>query len=93
MTSNRNSIRLEDLQSALVRAAGVPPSRLEGVHRLTRFDSLGLDSLAYLQLQFDLVDHFGVHVTDEAAQQMRTLGEMVDYLNARLDHESGGSAR
>jgi len=90
MTSSRRSISLQDLEAALARAAGVPPSRLAGMTRLTRFDSLGLDSIAYLQLQFDLFDHLGVHVSDEPAQQMRTLGDMLDYLNDRLDHAGGG---
>ena len=86
MTSSGRSVSLQALQSALARAAGVPPSRLEGLDRRTRLDSLGLDSLAYLQLQFDLFDHLGVHVSDEAARQMQTLGDMLDYLNDRLDH-------
>jgi acyl carrier protein len=91
MTSSGRSISLQDLQSSLARAAGVPPSRLDGLDRRTRLDSLGLDSLAYLQLQFDLLDHFGVHVSDEAARQMPTVGDVLDYLNARLDHAGGES--
>ncbi len=89
MTSGGRSVSLQELESALARAAGVPPSRLAGITRLTRFDSLGLDSIAYLQLQFDLFDHIGVNVGDEAAQQMRTLGDMLDYLNSRLDPARG----
>lgn len=45
--------------------------------------SLGIDSLAALELLFDLDERFGIRLPDEA-QQAATLGELVALIDRQL---------
>ena len=53
------------------------------------FDEVGLDSLAFLQLQSALQDRYGFELPDERAQSYR-LGEITAYVNAQL-HGDGAA--
>jgi acyl carrier protein len=47
-------------------------------------DDLGLDSLDVVGLIEALQDEFGVAISDEEAQELDTIGKMVDLLAAKL---------
>ena len=43
-------------------------------------DTLGADSLALVDLAMTIEDEFEVEITDEAIVEIKTVGELVDYL-------------
>lgn len=46
------------------------------------FDDLGADSLDAVELQLALEDSLGVSIPDDALTQMKTVGDIVSYLEA-----------
>jgi len=44
---------------------------------------LGLKSIDLLELVTDVEDEFGIEVTDEAVESIRTVGELLDYIESR----------
>jgi acyl carrier protein len=47
-------------------------------------DDLCADSLDRVKIAFDLEDHFGVSIDDDAIEHVDTVGEMVRMVEARL---------
>lgn len=47
-------------------------------------EDLGADSLDAVDLIMSLEDEFGLEIDDEAAQQARTIGELVKYIEERI---------
>ena len=43
-------------------------------------EELGADSLALVDLAMTIEDEFEVEITDEAIEEIKTVGELVDYL-------------
>lgn len=72
----QQTFSLDDLMDLLVRRVG-----LEERHRTQRadlrFTDLDLDSLAFLELQIQLRETYGVELPDDRAHA-RTLGEIVE---------------
>jgi acyl carrier protein len=50
----------------------------------TELESFGFDSLAVLDLIFDIEQEVGVQVAAEDMMQMETLGELVSYISKRV---------
>ena len=50
----------------------------------TTIESFGLDSLALLDLIFDLEQEFSVQIQAEEMAEVKTLGELVELLQARI---------
>ena len=44
---------------------------------------LGLKSIDLLELITDVEDEFGVEVTDEAVETIRTVGDLLDYIESQ----------
>ena len=61
----------------LDRVAGVRPSSFD---RDTRFDALGLDSLAKIDLAMAAEDRFDVAIPDEDLERFVTFGDLIDYV-------------
>jgi len=76
---------IDDLMSLLVAKVGLPPQATTTDPAAT-FDDLGLDSLAFLQLQGELQDGYGCELPDD---RPRSLGEVIGYVN---EHLSRGAA-
>ena len=51
-------------------------------------DDLGADSLDQVELVMDFEDKFEVDIPDEDAEKLRTVGEAIKYLEARLGEKS-----
>ena len=51
-------------------------------------DDLGADSLDQVELVMDFEDKFEVDIPDEDAEKLRTVGEAIKYLDARLGEKS-----
>ena len=47
-------------------------------------EDLGADSLDAVDLIMSLEDEFGLEIDDESAQQARTIGELVKYIEERI---------
>lgn len=45
-------------------------------------DDLGADSLDAVELMMNLEDEFGIQVDEDAAQNMKTVGDIVKYIEA-----------
>jgi acyl carrier protein len=65
------------------------PYELEGLHPRDRFiedmrmDEL--DSMSTVEVVVELEKHFGIEIPDSDAESLRTVGELVDYLDRRLN--------
>ena len=45
-------------------------------------DDLGADSLDVVELVMELEDEFGLEISDEDAEKINTVGEVVEYIKA-----------
>jgi acyl carrier protein len=48
------------------------------------FDEMGLDSLAFVEIQLAMQQEYDITVEDEDAEQIHTMGEAIDFVNRRL---------
>lgn len=72
----------EDAKDILVNRIGVPEEMMTGPD-LT-FEELGLDSLAFVEIQLAIQQEYGFTMPDEDAAMITTIGEGVEYTNRRL---------
>lgn len=56
--------------------------------REAELDDLGISSLDVITLLFELEDKFGVAIEEGDMPPMKTLGELVDFLLARINQEA-----
>jgi acyl carrier protein len=73
----------EDLKRILVDRVGLPESDVKDDPETT-FDDMGLDSLAFVEVQLAMEQEYGITVADEDAESIHTVGEAIDYVNRRL---------
>ncbi len=71
---------LERLQDLLVNNYGLPRARIVPEAQL---ESLGVDSLALIEIVFELEDEFGVRI-DVDASHFKTVGDVVGHLDMLL---------
>jgi acyl carrier protein len=72
----------ERVKAIIVEQLGVDPER---VTREARFrEDLDADSLDLVELIMAFEDEFGGEISDEEAQQIKTVGQAADYLQERL---------
>ncbi len=71
---------LSDLMTLLSEKAGLPTTS-HTTDPDARFCDIGLDSLAFLNLQTELQDRFGTEMPDDSPDRY-TLGEIVERVNA-----------
>jgi acyl carrier protein len=48
---------------------------------------MGLDSLAFVEIQLAIQQEYGFTIPDEDADKLQTVGEGIDYVNERLAEE------
>jgi acyl carrier protein len=70
------------LTKVLVEELGLDEARITVDADLE--DDLEIDSLGVVELLMALEDAFGVKIPDEEAEDIRTVGETVDLLEAKL---------
>ena len=70
----------EKIVSYLSRQLDIPA---EDISRDTTFESLHLDSLDTVEMIMDLDEDLGVDL--ELEDKLNTVGELVDYIEAKLD--------
>ena len=72
----------EQVKKIIIDLLGVEPDK---VAREARFrEDLGADSLDLVELIMAFEEEFGGTISDEDAQQIRTVGQAVDYVEQRM---------
>jgi acyl carrier protein len=80
---------LETLQDLLMAAYALDRERLTPDAELT---TLGVDSLGVVELLFQIEDRFGVQIPGDAPTDLRTVGDVVEYIDSLLAKRPPGSA-
>jgi acyl carrier protein len=73
----------DDLKRILVDRVGLPEADVKDDRDMT-FDEMGLDSLAFVEIQLAMQQEYGFTIDDEDAEQIHTVGAAIDYVNRRL---------
>jgi acyl carrier protein len=76
-------ITFDDIKDILVNRVGLKPSDLPSNPNVA-FDDLGLDSLAFVEIQLAVQQQYGFSIPDEDAHKIRTIAEAIDYTNQRI---------
>lgn len=64
----------------------------EQITRGTSFmEDIGADSLDIVELVMELEEEFDIQIPDDQAEKIKTVGEAIDYIEAKL-LEKGGAA-
>ena len=79
-------VTFENVKDILVNRIGVPEDSISGDPGQS-FEDLGLDSLAFVEIQLAMQQEYGFQIPDEDAEQITTIGEAIDYTNRRLNEE------
>jgi acyl carrier protein len=77
-----------DVKDILVNRVGLPEDAIVEDPNLT-FDELGLDSLAFVEIQLAIQQEYGFTIPDEDANEITTVGEAIAYSNRRLQEQEG----
>ena len=72
----------EDAKGILVNRIGVPEDTVNDPSQ--SFEDLGLDSLAFVEIQLAMQQEYGITIADEDADRITTMGQAVEYVNSRL---------
>jgi acyl carrier protein len=70
--------RIKDLAA---KEFSIDPSRLDPNAQL---DTLGIDSLSFIEFMFKVEEEFGVSVSDENLKGIKTLGDLERHIAAAL---------
>ena len=73
----------EDLKRILVDRIGLAEEDVKD-DPSTTFDDVGLDSLAFVEIQLAMEQDYGITVTDADAENIHTFGEAIEFVNRRL---------
>jgi acyl carrier protein len=86
MTQQKQQFTFEDLREILVDRIGLAAEDIVDDPSVS-FESLGLDSLAFVEIQLAVQQRYGFTIPDEDAQLIGTIGEAIDYTNRRLQEQ------
>jgi acyl carrier protein len=75
---------IEDAKRILVDRVGLNEADVPDDPDAT-FESMGLDSLAFVEIQLAMQQEYGFTIPDEDAEQIMTMGQAVDYVSGRLE--------
>jgi acyl carrier protein len=78
----------DDLKNILVNRVGLPEDAV-GDDPSRSFEDMGLDSLAFVEIQLAMQQDYGFTIPDEDAEKITTVGEAIDYTNQRLGEQEG----
>ena len=76
----------EDLKRILVDRVGLAEDAVSDDPEAT-FEDMGLDSLAFVEIQLAMQQEYGFNIPDEDAQHIDKVGEAIDYVNRRLGEQ------
>ena len=49
-------------------------------------DDLGADSIDLIELIMNLEEEYGISISDEEAVKLKTVGDVVDFINAQIEN-------
>jgi acyl carrier protein len=75
-----------DVKNILVNRIGLPEDAVPDDPNLS-FEDLGLDSLAFVEIQLAIQQDYGFTIPDEDAEQITTIGDAIEYSNRRLQEQ------
>lgn len=73
----------EDLKRILVDRVGLPEDDVTDDPE-AKFEDMGLDSLAFVEIQLAMQQEYGFEIPDEDAQEITTVGQSIEYVNRKL---------
>jgi acyl carrier protein len=73
----------EDLKRILVDRIGVPEADVKEDPETT-FEDMGLDSLAFVDIQLAMQQEYGFTIPEEDAEGIQTVGQAIEYVNRRI---------
>ena len=72
-----------DVKNILVNRVGLPEEAVVDDPNVS-FEEMGLDSLAFVEIQLAMQQDYGFTIPDEDAAEILTLGQAIEYVNRRL---------
>ena len=84
--ATQEQFSMADMKDILVNRVGLPADAV-GDDPSRSFDDLGLDSLAFVEIQLAMQQEYGFQIPDEDAEHITTIREAIDYTNKRLSEE------
>jgi acyl carrier protein len=84
--AEQTQFAFEDLKRILVDRVGLPEDDVLDDPDAT-FEDMGLDSLAFVEIQLAMQQEYGFSIADEDAELIHTVGQAIDYVNRRLAEE------
>jgi acyl carrier protein len=76
----------EDLKDILVNRIGLSEDMVRDDPSMS-FEEMGLDSLAFVEIQLAVQQQYGFTIPDEDAQEITTVGDAIAYTNRRLQEQ------
>jgi len=73
------------VKEIIINELGVDPEKVTA--EASFVEDLGADSLDTVELVMAFEEEFGVDIPDEDAEQMRTVGDAINYLKEHMDKE------
>jgi acyl carrier protein len=77
----------EDLKEILVKRVGVAADLVVNDPNL-EFEDLGLDSLAFVEIQLAVQQQYGFTIPDQDAHEITSVGQAIAYTNRRLQEQA-----
>jgi acyl carrier protein len=81
--ATQQQFSFEDLKDILVNRVGLSEDAVKDDPNAT-FEDMGLDSLAFVEIQLAVQQQYGFTIPDEDAQEITTVQDAIDYTNRRL---------
>jgi acyl carrier protein len=85
--ATQQTFSMEDMKDILVNRVGLSEETV-GDDPSRSFEDLGLDSLAFVEIQLAVQQQYGFTIADEDAQQIHTMQDAIDYTNGRLQESA-----
>jgi acyl carrier protein len=73
----------EDLKRILTERIGVAEEDVKE-DPSTTFEDMGLDSLAFVDIQLAMQQEYGFTIPEEDAEGIQTVGQAIEYVNRRI---------
>jgi len=84
--ATQEQFSMADMKDILVNRVGLPADAV-GDDPSVSFDDLGLDSLAFVEIQLAVQQQYGFSIPDEDAAGIHTMQDAIDYTNRRLQEQ------
>jgi minimal PKS acyl carrier protein len=85
--ATQEEFSMQDMKDILVGRVGLPEDTV-GDDPSKSFEDLGLDSLAFVEIQLAVQQQYGFTIPDEDAQTIHTMRDAIDYTNRRLAEQA-----